>query len=148
MPEERARLAAIYARTEYRVRLPTGGWTVIVAGRPLPASLRILLPDADAPWGFITAWNPRSQHLSVTANRERQRQLVALIRTQSADAVLHPGIGMGTANEHGRRWREPSLLVAGVPLAFLHRLLRRFEQNAMLCGTGTSPAHLVWSAPA
>jgi len=32
-----------------------------------------------------------------------------------------------------------------MPLGDLWQWLRRLEQNAMLCGTGDTPARLVWS---
>lgn len=144
MPASRARLAALYARSAYRVRLPAGGHATIVPGHALPRVLRDHLPAPDAPWGFITAWNPRSRPLAATVNRERQRRLLAGLRSACPQAGIHAGAGVGH-DEQGQCWREPSLFVTGMPLGDLWQWLRRFEQNAMLCGTGDTPARLVWS---
>lgn len=147
MSDSRARLAALYARSEYRVRLPAGGHARITPGAPLPAPLLALLPSPMAEWGLITAWNPRSQRLPVVRNRERQHDLMAMIRRDFPSARLHAGLGLGQVGEGARRWREGSLFITGIPLQGLCDLMNRFEQHAMLYGGDGSVARIVWTAP-
>ena len=124
-----------WTETEYRVRLPHGGYVVIWCGRPLPAQLLALLRRADAPWGYITAWNPAGVRLPLATNRIRQRRLRDELRGDR-----HPhfgGIGVGPSD-----WREPSLFVPGITYAQLDALARRFGQLGVVRGTGAEPAEL------
>ncbi|HUA80147.1 MAG TPA: DUF3293 domain-containing protein, partial [Dyella sp.] len=52
-------LIAAYRATDYRVRLPHGGWASIRADAPVPSSLVVWVGSHS--WAFITAWNPFSQ---------------------------------------------------------------------------------------
>jgi hypothetical protein len=52
-------------------------------------------------------------------------------------------MGVGAdADADGRRWREPSLFVAGTSFEWLDALMLRFGQHAIVRGTGNSPAQL------
>jgi hypothetical protein len=128
-------LLAAYRATEYRVRLPGGGWAAIRIGAPPPAALRTLI-DA-RPWGFITAWNPYSRPLPRDANRLAQRALLAELRALPDIAAIRAGCGAGPDG-----WREPSLFVSGARTGALDTLARRYEQNAYVHGHGAAPARL------
>lgn len=121
--------------TDYRVRLPRGGYASIRCGQPLPPTLQALLSRADDPWGFITAWNPADVHLPRARNRIRQRGL----RTALAAAHYRcfGGIGVGQTN-----WREASLFVPGIAPVRLDALAREFGQLSVVRGTGTGTAEL------
>jgi hypothetical protein len=125
--------------TEYRVRLPRGGWAVIRIGAPLPRVLHGLLRDEAGPWGFITAWNPLAQRIPRARNRERQRALRAALLDRGAR--LCAGVGAG-ADDGENAWRESSLFVTGLDFAALDELGRRFGQAAIVRGTGGGPAEL------
>jgi hypothetical protein len=141
-----AELIAIYKRADYRVRLPRGGHASIRVGEPLPESLRAMLPDADAPWGFITAWNPFSTPQSPAANRAAQRQLLATLRGQAPASCIHAAVGVGAdIDTNGQRWREPSLFAAGVPFTVLDALMLHFGQHAIIRATSSAPAQLHWA---
>jgi len=131
---------ALYERTQYRVRLARGGYAAIGIGRALPGQLRALLPRADAPWAFVTAWNPLSKACPRSINRAHQRQLLAALRRAPAPVVIHAGIGVG----ENASWREPSLFVAGIDEARLRALMRPFRQHAIVCGHGAGVARLLW----
>lgn len=121
--------------TDYRVRLPCGGHASIRCGLPLPAPLLALLHHADEPWGYITAWNPRSVMLPRTSNRIRQQRLRDELK---ADRCRYcAGIGVGTDT-----WREPSLFVAGIGHTRLDELARHFGQLSVVRGIGGAPAEL------
>ncbi len=132
-------LAAIYARTEYRVRLSYGGHACIRCGAPLPAALRRLLPAIDTPWAFVTACNPQSRCLSPAVNRQRQRRLLQWLRDTHPHAVIRAGVGTAAA------WREPSLFVVGITPPACEELMHRFQQNAVILGHGDSSARLAWN---
>jgi hypothetical protein len=128
-------LLAAYRATAYRVRLARGGWATIHPEAPLPDALR---PLADAhPWGFITAWHPRSRPTPRPANRRAQRSLLADLRALPATVALRAGCGAGDDG-----WREPSLFVVGPDTAMLDTLARRYEQNAYVYGHDGSLAQL------
>ncbi|HJP98544.1 MAG TPA: DUF3293 domain-containing protein, partial [Rhodanobacteraceae bacterium] len=91
-----------WTETEYRVRLPWGGYASIRCGSPLPAPLLAMLRHADDPWGYITAWNPAGVRLPDPDNRARQRRLRAQL--EDLGHRCHFGIGVGQND-----WREPSL---------------------------------------
>ena len=131
-------LIAAYQATDYRVRLARGGYTSISVDNPLPADLQPLV--GDRAWGFITAWNPKSQPLPRQQNRVAQRGLLSALRECPGTVSLLPAIGVGGEGA----WREPSLLVVGPPLDQLDPLALRFGQNAYLHGRGAGPAMLRW----
>jgi hypothetical protein len=136
-------LIAFYERTEYRVRRVGGGWDVIRIGQQLPALLHAMLPAQDAPWAFITAWNPYSRLRPTDVNRAAQRKLMTHLRNLQPVPRMAAGVGVGP--QCGDEcWREPSLFVAGVALAEVDRLMREFGQHAVVAGCGDEPAALRW----
>lgn len=133
-------LLAAYRATDYRVRLATGGWASIRIDQPLPAALAACV--ADQPWGFITAWNPRSHPQPRHVNRAAQRALLRQLRTLPQTVVLRAGVGVA---QHGA-WREPSLFVVGLDITALDRLAHIFAQHAYVHSRGPSAAQLRWTA--
>lgn len=125
----------VWTETDYRVRLPHGGYVSIWCGRPLPSQLLALLRHADAPWGYITAWNPAGVRLLLATNKIRQRRLRDELK---GDRHRHfGGVGVGPNN-----WREPSLFVPGITHTQLDAMARRFGQLGVVRGTGAEPAEL------
>ncbi|TAM57903.1 MAG: DUF3293 domain-containing protein [Rhodanobacter sp.] len=126
----------MFQATDYRVRLPRGGWATIRIGEPLPAALRVLA--GTQPWGFVTAWNPRAQACSRQRNRHAQRQLLAALRASPGCVAIRPALGVGD------RWREPSLFLIGLDTAALDVLAARHGQLAYVHGEAGGPARLRW----
>jgi hypothetical protein len=130
-----------FREAEYRVRLPRGGCAMIRIGESLPRALHGCVEDERAPWGFITAWNPFAQPASRERNRAAQRELLAALCERGAR--MRAGTGVGKPVGAGqKRWREPSLFVTGLDFAALDALGRRFEQAAIVRGTGDGIAEL------
>ncbi|WP_430389380.1 DUF3293 domain-containing protein [Dyella sp. 20L07] len=129
-------LLAAYRATDYRVRLTNGGWASIRIGKPLPDAIQSFVRQRH--WGFITAWNPRSQQQPRRTNRHSQRELLQAIRAQAEVNAIYPGLGVGGDN----RWKEPSFFVIGPNTEVFDRLGQRFDQNAYVYGQGESPAQL------
>lgn len=123
-----------YRRTDYRVRLPQGGWASIHVDAPLPTLLRALVGSGC--WAFLTAWNPFSQPHPRAQNHAAQHALLAALRGLPATRVLRPAIGVG------EDWREPSLFVVGPSLAETDALAQQFQQNAYVHGLADGPARL------
>jgi hypothetical protein len=123
--------------TDYRVRLPQGGWAVIRIGEPLPRALKGYLDDERTPWGFITAWNPFARPASRARNRTAQRELLSALR--EFGTTPRAGVGVGKGQE---KWREPSLFVTGLDFDAMDALGRRFEQAAIVRGIGSRKAEL------
>lgn len=129
-------LLAAYRATDYRVRLPRGGWAAIRIDHALPPALLAL--SGNRPWGFITAWNPHSRPLSLARNRAAQRMLLAALRTLPQTTQVRTGVGVSPDG----RWREASLWVVGPSVATLDELAQRFGQFGYVHGEASSPARL------
>ena len=129
-------LPATFQAADYRVRLSGGGWATIRIGEPLPASLRRLA--GTQPWGFVTAWNPRSQACSRQRNRHAQRQLLAALQASPGNVAIFAALGVGDG------WRESSLFVTGLDTGALDALAARHGQLAYLHGAADSPVRLRW----
>jgi hypothetical protein len=128
--------AAAYAATDYRVRLPRGGWATIRISEPLPEALDKLA--GAQPWGFITAWNPHGLQRNRLANRLAQRQLVAALKALPSTVAILPAIGIGS------EWREPSLFAIGPGTGLLDSLAMLHEQLAWIHDDGRGMACLRW----
>ncbi|MBS0431387.1 MAG: DUF3293 domain-containing protein [Proteobacteria bacterium] len=128
-------LRRAWRETEYRVRLPRGGFAILRIGAPLPDSLHAFLRGPSDPWGFITAWNPMSVAQAGSVNRARQRELRDALR--SAGFPMLAGAGVGPDG-----WREPGLFVAGIGFDALDGFCRRFRQAAIVRGHGDGEAEL------
>ncbi len=124
-----------YRASTYLVCVDAAQWSPIHVGAPLPEVLQTLV--GEYPWGFITAWNPRSTPRAEAVNTDAQHRLLATVRASAGLAALYPGVGIGT---HG--WYEPSLFVLGLDCDMLDVLCTAHGQNAYVCGRGHGPARL------
>lgn len=129
-------LLAAYQATDYRVRLARGGCAAIRIGQPLPPPLRTIAGDHH--WGFITAWNPRSQPTPRPQDRAALRALLTALRALPQTLAIRPGRGVSRDG----RWMEPSLWVVGPETAPLDALALRFGQFGYVRGQGAAPAEL------
>lgn len=129
-------LLAAYRATDYRVRLSRGGWCAVRIDQCLPLELQALA--GTLPWGFITAWNPRSRIVPRLQNRAAQRTLHATLLAWPATLLIRPGAGV---SEDGL-WREPGFWVAGLDVSALDALAARFGQFGYVHGKGALPAQL------
>jgi hypothetical protein len=128
-----------FRHTDYLVCLDEVEWASIRIEQPLPAALQVLV--GTRAWGFITAWNPRTETTPAAADQlTAQRELLAALR-QSPAAVIHPAIGIGASG-----WHEPSLFVIGPDTAVLDELARQHQQLAYVHGHGAGLARLRWLA--
>jgi hypothetical protein len=131
--------AAAYAATDYRVRLPRGGWATIRIGEPLPAALHARV-GAES-WGFITAWNPHGLQHNRQVNRTAQRQLLIALKASPSTVAILPAIGVGC------EWQEPSLFAIGPDTDLLDSLAMLHEQLAWVHGNSSGKARLRWMNP-
>jgi hypothetical protein len=118
-------LLTLYRESNYDA-MQTDGSTLRLRVGELPSpALRAWMGEAEF-GAYFTACNPHSHPLSMERNAQR---LDALLRDldQASARVLR-----GDGYMPGARWREPSVLVAGLPLASIDALLRRYQQNAAL----------------
>lgn len=124
-----------YRASTYLVCVDAAQWSPIHVGAPLPQMLQTLV--GEQPWGFITAWNPRSTPRADAINTAAQQELLATVRGSPGLAAWYPGVGIGTQG-----WYEPSLFVLGLDRDKLDVLCAAHEQNAYVCGRGHGPACL------
>jgi Protein of unknown function (DUF3293) len=123
-----------FRATDYLVCIDEVTWASIRVDQPLPTSLQALVGARS--WGFITAWNPRSEAHSPADNLTAQRELLVALRA-SPEAVIYPAIGVGASG-----WTEPSLFVIGPEISTLDALGQRYQQNAYVHGQGIEIARL------
>ena len=89
---------------------------------------------------FITAWNPKSQELSRAENEERNKRLLARVRSLGHHQTF-PGEGKARTGD----WPpEHSYLIVGMTTAMARQLADEFGQNAYLEYTLGGVAKLVW----
>ena len=127
-------LVEMYRSSDYRVRLPRGGWASIHIDAPLPASLLGLIGKHG--WAFITAWNPFSRPLPRRQNHAAQQALLAALRKLQSTRLIRAAMGVGPS------WRESSLFVVGPSLEEMDALAQQFRQNAYIHGLGEGYARL------
>lgn len=128
-------LLAAYRATAYVVCVDAVQWPAIHIDAPLPAALQALV--GGHAWGFITAWNPRSQRRGEDENLAAQRELLAVLQEHAERLALYPAIGIGVGG-----WHEPSLFVIGPSMRTLDALAAQFGQSAYVHGVGSAAARL------
>ncbi|RUL79815.1 DUF3293 domain-containing protein [Dyella choica] len=127
-------LIAAYRDTDYRVRLPLGGFASLRVDAPVPDPLRMLVGAHS--WAFMTAWNPCSQVRPRHQNHVAQQALLAVLRKLPSALAIRPAIGVGG------NWHEPSLFIVGPVLAETDALAQQFLQNAYVHGLADGYARL------
>ena len=127
-------LVDTFRATDYLVCLNEVEWASIRIDQPLPTSLQELVGTRS--WGFITAWNPRSEPRSPGDNLSAQRELLATLRA-APETAIYPAIGVGASG-----WSDPSLFVIGPEAATMDTYARRYRQNAYVHGKAAGPAML------
>lgn len=111
---------AAYRQSEYAVFEPE---IVLRVGEPNPALDRLLAGAGVASAAFLTAANPRSERRPAEENR------AALARLERS---LGRPFLRGEGRSADRSWREPSLLVLGIPRGEAEALGREYAQNAIV----------------
>lgn len=120
-------LLRAYLETDYQVRLPGGRRISLRIGQPLASALVELI--GTAPWGLVTAWNPRSQPRAIQGNRSAQHELLAALTRIPQTRQVLAAVGIGSSG-----WRERSLLVVGPDTGMFDDLCRGFDQHAYVHG--------------
>ncbi len=128
-------LLTAYRSSTYLVCVDAAQWSPIRIDESLPDALQTLV--GENPWGFVTAWNPRSKPHTDDANTAAQQQLLATLQASAGVLALYPGVGIGSTG-----WYEPGLFVVGLEPATLDARCTTHGQNAYVHGRGHAPAAL------
>lgn len=100
---------------------------------------RLLRRHGARQWAFVTAHNPGSRRLRRWCNSAR----TARLRVE----ILRAGWRSLPAGAEGPGWpREEGFLLLDAATAKVHRLARRYGQNAILLGRRGTAARLLWCA--
>ena len=127
-------LLEAFRSTAYWVSIDTVTWSTIrIDLRPQPELAGVV---SAKPWGFITAWNPRSQRRAAAENVAAQRKLLGTLNALPGVSVF-PAIGVGTSG-----WSEPSLFATGIDVPALDALMHEHGQLACVHGLASGPATL------
>ncbi len=139
---ERGAWEALYAASEYRVRLPHGEIVLRVGHRGTTQDDLLRRAGVRTHWALLTPCNPGSQRLADDANRQRLEQLRAEVRELGL-------AGYDSFNrDPGGGWPdEPGLLLADAADGVVEALGRRYGQNAFLAGRMGQASQLVWLIP-
>lgn len=121
------RLIAAYRATDYVLFVGNGQEITLNIGRHNPSFDRILEIHAAETAVVVTAYNPRSVVLSEAENRERHRQLTALLEARGCDYAL------GEGRDPTGHWKaELECVVFGISREAGLDIARSFEQNAIV----------------
>lgn len=137
-PEDTDGLLDAYAATDYWVQgLPSP----LRPGEPHAELDGFLAGQEASSLAILTAYNPRSETLSLAENAERQRALRERLTAHGLRFVDAEGRG-----QDGPRPPEPLLGVFDAPRQLLRRLMEEFAQNAVVHATAGTPPRL-WLLP-
>ena len=127
-----------YQETIYQVLDPLISIKIGVFNPVLNAFLR----ENDATtWAFITAWNPKSQLLSIQANNQRQKELTQKVKKAGFTYFIGEGIGKDL------NWTpEQSLFILNISKAKAVEFVRYFDQNTIVFGVQNEPPQLIITA--
>ena len=90
-------------------------------------------------WALITAFNPYSQCLSATENKQRHQSLIKLV--QSLNLTFFDALGK---DKDGAWTPEQSIFIIGINLDRAIAIGRKFQQNAIVFGELEKRSQLVW----
>ncbi|TCO80259.1 uncharacterized protein DUF3293 [Plasticicumulans lactativorans] len=135
----RGLLRAFHATT-YTATAATGERFALRIGRRHPALDAWLAARGQAAWAYVSACNPGARSLAPPLNVRRHAALLAELRERLPDGNVLDGFGV----PDGPDWAaEPSVLVAGLPLAEARALARRHGQLALVHGRTGGRARLL-----
>ncbi|NML14839.1 DUF3293 domain-containing protein [Azohydromonas caseinilytica] len=138
-PADADDLLAGYANTNYFV---AGLDAPLHPGDRNPALAGFLAGQGARSLAVLTAYNPRSQMLSLEENARRQGALRAALEAAGLRCVE----AEGRARDGSARPVEPLLAVFDAPPLLLQRLMEEFGQNAVLLAAADAPPRL-WLRP-
>lgn len=128
-----AELIAAYEATDF-LFVVAGAEVVVKIGRRLDAPAVFHRENRMA---VVTAYNPFSRATEDLVNEARQRELIAAVESEGLEWL--PAVGADPDNV----WPpEPSLAVFGATDSHLDQWMEKFEQNAVVVVTFSSPAEL------
>lgn len=125
-----------YIDTTYSVFVENTQYDIKI-GKTLPSAITKLLGNENTA-AIITAWNPRSQAISLTENKSRNEVLYSKIKK----FTVYKAIGEGSDPS----WpAEDSYFILGINLKEIEQLAVEFEQNAYVWLETTKNAELAFS---
>ena len=131
------KLLEAYRSTAFIIEAPDCEITLRVGERS--QALDTMLDSYDATkCAFITAWNPHSIRLKAPENKQRQADLVELVRSLGIPFLPGRGIGKDASWPH-----EESILVIGADRDTALELGRAFGQLAIVFKQVHQPAELL-----
>jgi len=128
-----------YKATTYRVSDPEFD---IRIGKLHPSLDRFMEKSGHSTWAFITAWNPKSQELSIDENRARSQALTD--RLKSHELSVYNALGIP---DKGDWTPEESLLILGIPRKQAIELGEELVQNAIVFGEFGKRAEILVLSP-
>jgi hypothetical protein len=121
-----------YNSTTYKA----GDYTISIGEIP-DDLVRAMSGDLNT-YGFITAWNPYSNELSLEQNDKRNSELEQCLKEKQLRYLAGYG-----CPENDSWDPEASFLVLDINKEDLLSLAKRFEQNAVVFGTKSTPAMII-----
>ena len=128
-------LLQAYQQTTYRVIDPEFD---IHIGELHPKLDRFWRKSGYKTWAFITAWNPKSQELSTSENRARNRSMISQLKSHNLSSYKALGIP-----DEGDWTPEKSFFVPDISRQQAIELGEKFSQNAIVFGEFGKRAELL-----
>jgi Protein of unknown function (DUF3293) len=139
MPNFDRQLKSAFADTDYTALLPDGP-VVLRVGVPCAALQALMIAHNVELAGYITAFNPYSQVVSLEDN-----QLATHLLEQRLITSNLPYWPCDGKDPEGLWPSEPGYLILGADRRWLRRLGRRFRQHALLVCRRTGRPTLLWT---
>lgn len=138
---DRARLDALYRRTDYVVLLKAGE-LVLHVGAADPAADERLRREAGCArrWALVTPCNPRSRPLTAAENARRLKEFRAEL--DALHVAAQPAVGR---DPDGAWADEPGFLLVDPPDGIAEFLALEWEQHAIVVGEPGRAPELIWN---
>lgn len=129
-------LERYYLETTYSVVINEEQYNINV-GKPMPPVLHALV-SKEKTAAILTAWNPRSEVLSLSENNSRNKNLDSMLK----DYNVFNSIGQGVDSS----WlAEESFFIVGIQKSDVEKLAVEFEQYAYVWCDNSNTVSLIFT---
>jgi len=125
-----------YLNTTYSVFIDEKKCAIKI-NKPLPAVIQKLV-NKEKSAAILTAWNPRSQALSLAENKSRNNELILKLKNYT----IFNAVGQG---EDPSWLAEESYLIPGIEKSQADIMAVKFEQYAYVWCESEKPASLIFT---
>ena len=133
---DKAELERHYLETTYSVVINEEQYNINV-GKPLPPVVHALV-SKEKTAAILTAWNPRSNVLSLSENHSRNKNLMSILKDYNVFNSVGQGVDLS--------WlAEESFFIVGIQQCDVDKLAIEFEQYSYVWCDNSNAASLIFT---